>query len=63
MHSRLGLAINEPQAISRTALTSYEQVRREKIVGGMCFLAGFLTGPVVAQIEITWRWTPDESPI
>lgn len=53
--ARLAGAIAELQAISRQAHTAYEQVRREKIVGGGCFLGGFMLWPILAQIVIMWR--------
>ena len=46
----LASAIDQVKAISRQARTAYEQVRREKIAGGVCFLAGFLLGPLLSQI-------------
>lgn len=55
VQGRLEGAITEAQAISRQARTSYEQVRREKIAGGVCFLGGFLLSLFLTQIEVMWR--------
>ncbi|MFN3727350.1 MAG: hypothetical protein ACK4SZ_13725 [Allosphingosinicella sp.] len=49
-HAQLASAIAEVRAISRTALTDNEQVRRVKIVGGTCFLAALILGLLLAQI-------------
>lgn len=54
-HSRLAGAIKDVKAISLEARTAYEQVRRVKIVGGVCFLCGLLLGPLLAQIDMIWR--------
>jgi hypothetical protein len=47
--ARLANAIAEVRAISRTARTDYEQVRRVKIVGGSCFLVALILGLLLAQ--------------
>jgi hypothetical protein len=46
--AQLASAIGEIRAISRTARTKYEQIRREKIVGGTCFLAALMLGLLLA---------------
>jgi hypothetical protein len=43
-------AIGDVKALSRQARTAYEQVRREKIAGGVCFLGGFMLWPILEQI-------------
>jgi hypothetical protein len=54
-HSRLADAIKEIKAISVEATTAYEQMRRVKIVGAVCFLGGLLLWPILVQIEVVWR--------
>jgi hypothetical protein len=54
-HLRLAGAIKDMKAISLEACTAGEQVRRLKIVGGVCFLGGLLLGPLLAQIDVIWR--------
>lgn len=53
--ARLASGVDELKAISRQARTTYEQVRREKIVGGVCFLGGLLLGSFLSQITQIWR--------
>ena len=52
---RLASAVDEVKAASRQARTAYEQLRREKIVGGVCFLGGFLLWGILDQISLVWR--------
>lgn len=49
-HEQLQSAMAEVKALSRLARTSQEQARREKIVGGICFLGGLMLGTLLAQI-------------
>jgi hypothetical protein len=53
--ARLADTIAELRTILRQAHTAYEQARREKIVGGLCFLGGLLLWPLLAEIEVIWR--------
>jgi hypothetical protein len=41
--------------LSATARIVSEQVRREKIVGGLSFLGGMVLLLVMAQIVLVWR--------
>lgn len=50
--ARMEIAINEVKAISQQARTSYDQVRRVKIVGGAFFLGGFLLGLLLVEVEV-----------
>lgn len=50
MHNCLATAIEEVKALTRQARTSYEQVRREKIAGGVCLLVGLVLGLLLPQI-------------
>jgi hypothetical protein len=49
-HARLGRAIAQVDAISSHARTTYEQVRREKIIGGLCFLTGLLLWAILGTL-------------
>lgn len=49
-HARLGKAIAQVEAISGHAQTAYEQVRREKIIGGSCFLTGLLLWAILGVL-------------
>ncbi len=53
-HARLAASIAEVKAISWQARSAYEQVRREKIIGGVCFLSGLLLAPLV-QVTLIGR--------
>lgn len=48
-------AIADVKSISFQVRNSHEQVRQVKIVGGVCFLGGFVLGPLLAQVELLWR--------
>lgn len=52
---QLTSALEEVRMVSATARIASEQVRREKIVGGLCFLGGLMLVLVFAQIELVWR--------
>lgn len=52
--ARLANAIHQIGVILHQARTASEQARREKIVGGVCFLSGLLLGPLLAQIQAMW---------
>jgi hypothetical protein len=54
-HGQLTSALNEVRMLSATARVASEQVRREKIVGGLSFLGGMVLLLVMAQIELVWR--------
>ncbi len=54
-HVRLTTAVAELKATARQARNAYEQVRREKIVGGVCFLTGLMLLPLLAQLTLIWR--------
>ncbi len=54
-HARLVDAIAKVEAIARRARTTSEQVRREKIVGGVCFLGGSMFWTILLQIWVAWR--------
>ena len=47
-------AIADVKSISSQVRNSHEQVRQVKIVGGVCFLGGFVLGPLLAQVELLW---------
>jgi septation ring formation regulator EzrA len=47
-------AVAELRAALRQTRTANEQLRQIKIVGGVCFLAGFMIGPLLAQVSIGW---------
>jgi hypothetical protein len=49
-HARLGRAVAQVEAISGHARTTYEQVRREKIIGGLCFLTGMLLWAILGVL-------------
>jgi hypothetical protein len=49
-HTRLAGAVQEVKAITQRARTASEQVRREKIVAGVCFLSGLMLWPIFEQI-------------
>lgn len=51
----LATAAQELKATSLGAREAQEQVRREKLIGGTCFLAGFLLAPLLAQVTMVWR--------
>lgn len=53
-HTRLADAIAKVEAIARQARTTGEQVRWTKIVGGLCFLGGFILWPLLAQVEVVF---------
>ena len=48
--SAMTSAVAEVQATLRQARTAFEQVRREKIAGGVCFLGGFMLWPILEHV-------------
>jgi hypothetical protein len=54
-HGQLTSAIKEAKMLSATARAASEQVRREKIIGGLSCLGGIILLLLLAQIELVWR--------
>jgi hypothetical protein len=55
MHGHLTRAVEEVKTLAVTARIASEQVRREKIVGGLSFLSGFALLLLLTQIEFVAR--------
>jgi hypothetical protein len=54
-HGQLTSALHEAKMLLATARVASEQVRREKIIGGLSFLAGMVLLMLLVQIELVWR--------
>jgi hypothetical protein len=54
-HEQLTSALKEVRMLSATARLASDQVRREKIVGGLSFLGGLVLLALLVQIELVWR--------